>query len=193
MRTPVTRERVIAAAADLVDSKGADALVLSQLAETLDVRQSALYKHVDGVDDVHHQLSLLARSLLAEQLRAAAVGLSRDDAVMALADAWRAFVRVHPGLYAITDRYPTAPHPDLVSAVGEVVDVINKVIAGYGLSPDDSEQAAWSLRSALHGFCILESVEGQPAGTDPDRVYRRLVELLCAGIAHMVGELDISG
>ncbi len=97
MRTPVTRERVIAAAADLVDSKGADALVLSQLAETLDVRQSALYKHVDGgVDDVHHQLSLLARSLLAEQLRAAAVGLSRDDAVMALADAWRAFVRVHP-------------------------------------------------------------------------------------------------
>lgn len=75
MRTPVTRERVIAAAADLVDSKGADALVLSQLAETLDVRQSALYKHVDGVDDVHHQLSLLARNLLAEQLRAAAVGL----------------------------------------------------------------------------------------------------------------------
>ncbi|MFD9679864.1 TetR/AcrR family transcriptional regulator [Rhodococcus sp. NPDC059969] len=185
MRTPVTRERVIAAAADLVDSKGADALVLSQLAETLDVRQSALYKHVDGVDDVQHQLSLLARNLLAEQLRAAAVGLSRDDAVMALADAWRAFVRAHPGLYAITDRYPTAPHPDLVSAVGEVVDVINKVIAGYGLSPDDSEQAAWSLRSALHGFCILESVEGQPAGTDPDRVYRRLVELLCAGIARM--------
>ena len=106
MRTPVTRERVIAAAADLVDSKGADALVLSQLAETLDVRQSALYKHVDGVDDVHHQLSLLARNLLAEQLRAAAVGLSRDDAVMALADAWRAFVRVHPGLYAITDPLP---------------------------------------------------------------------------------------
>lgn len=69
--------------------------------------------------------------------------------------------------------------------MGEVVDVINKVIAGYGLSPDDSEQAAWSLRSALHGFCILESVEGQPAGTDPDRVYRRLVELLCAGIARM--------
>src|SRR3546814_7720279 len=67
-----------------------------------------------------------------------------------------------------------------LSAVGEVVDVINKVIAGYGLSPDDSEQAAWSLRSALHGFCILESVEGQPAGADPDRVYRRLVELLCA-------------
>ena len=185
MRTPVTRERVIAAAADLVDSKGADALVLSQLAETLDVRQSALYKHVEGADNVHHQLSLLARNLLAEQLRAAAVGLSRDDAVMALADAWRAFVRVHPGLYAITDLSPTAPHPDLVSAVGEVVDVINKVIAGYGLSPDDSEQAAWSLRSALHGFCILESVEGQPAGTAPDRVYRRLVELLCAGIARM--------
>lgn len=185
MRTPVTRERVISAAAELVDSKGPDALVLSQLADTLDVRQSALYKHVDGVDDVQHQLSLLARKLLAQHLRDAAVGLSRDDAVVALADAWRSFVRIHPGLYAITDRYPTAPHADLVAAVGEVVDVINRVIAGYGLSEDDSEQAAWSLRSALHGFCVLESQEGHPAGTDPDRAYRRLVELLCAGISRM--------
>lgn len=185
MRIPVTRERVIAAAAELVDSKGADALVLSQLADTLDVRQSALYKHVDGVDDVQHQLSLLARTLLAEQLRAAAVGLSRDDAVSAMAHAWRAFVRTHPGLYAITDRYPTAPHPDLVAAVNTVVEVINRVLAGYGLSPDDSEQAAWSLRSAMHGFCVLESLEGHPAGADLDRAYRRLIELLCAGIQRM--------
>ncbi|MDI9917158.1 TetR/AcrR family transcriptional regulator [Rhodococcus sp. IEGM 1379] len=185
MRIPVTRERIIATAAELVDSRGPDALVLSQLAETLDVRQSALYKHVDGVDDVQHRLSLLARHMLAEHLRAAAVGLAKDDAVFALADAWRGFVRTHPGLYAITDRYPTAPHADLVAAVGEVVDVINRVIAGYGLSDDDSEQAAWSLRSALHGFCVLEAQEGHPAGADPDRTYRRLVELLCAGIARM--------
>ncbi|MET4050292.1 MULTISPECIES: WHG domain-containing protein [unclassified Rhodococcus (in: high G+C Gram-positive bacteria)] len=182
MRIPVTRERIITAAAELVDSHGPDALVLSRLAETLDVRQSALYKHVNGVDDVQHQLSLLARQLLAEHLRAAAVGLAKDDAVIALADAWRSFVRSHPGLYAITDRYPTAPHADLVAAVGAVVDVINRVIAGYGLSADDSEQAAWSLRSALHGFCVLEAQEGYPAGADPDRVYRRLVELLCAGV-----------
>lgn len=185
MRTPVTRERIISAAAELVDSKGPDALILSQLAEKLDVRQSALYKHVDGVDDVRHQLSLLARKQLAEHLRAAAVGLSRDDAVIALADAWRDFVRIHPGLYAITDRYPTAPHADLIAAVGEVVDVINRVIAGYGLSEDDSDQAAWSLRSAMHGFCVLESHEGHPTGTDPDRTYRRLVDLMCAGIARM--------
>ncbi len=60
MRIPVTRERIITAATELVDSHGPDALVLSRLADTLDVRQSALYKHVTGVDDVQHQLSLLA-------------------------------------------------------------------------------------------------------------------------------------
>ncbi|WP_241249136.1 TetR/AcrR family transcriptional regulator [Rhodococcus sp. X156] len=184
-RTFLTRERVMAAAAELVDRDGVDALNLTRLAATLSVRQSALYNHVSGVSDVLRGLSLHARSILAADLRNAAVGLARDDAVRALAEAWRRFVQEHPGLYAATDRYPTAPDAELSAAAGEVVTAISQVLAGYGLDAVDSEQAGWSLRSALHGFCVLEATEGSPAATDLDLVYQRLVAMLCAGISRM--------
>lgn len=184
-RTPVTRERIVAAATELVDRAGVDELNLTKLAEALQVRQSALYNHVGGVADVLRELSLHARSILAEDLRAAAVGLAGDDAVYALAHAWRGFVHAHPGLYAATDRYPTAPDAELTAAVDEIVEVIGRVLTGYGLDDEQSTQAAWSLRSALHGFCVLEVNEGHP-GADLDLIYARLVELLCSGIRRMV-------
>ncbi len=46
------------------------------------------------------------------------------------------------------------------------------------------------LRSALHGFCVLEANEGHPESTDLDVVYRRLVALLCAGIKEMADSGD---
>lgn len=185
-RDPVTRERVITAAAELVDRAGVDALKLTALAATLGVRQSALYNHVGGVGDVLRELSLHARSVLAAELRAAAVGLARDDAVFALAEAWRGFVHQHPGLYAATDRCSTESDAELTAGVAELVEVIGRVLTGYGLDDEQSEQAAWSLRSALHGFCVLEANEGHPGSSDLNVVYRRLVELLCAGIKEMV-------
>ena len=184
-KDPVTRDRVVSAAVDLVDGAGVDALKLTTLASTLGVRQSALYNHVSGVGDVLRELSLHARALLAADLRAAAVGVAGDDAVFALADAWRGFVHRHPGLYAATDRCPTSADAELSAGVAELVEVIGRVLTGYGLDAQHSEQAAWSLRSALHGFCTLEANEGHPGSTDLDLVYRRLVALLCAGIRQM--------
>jgi len=189
-RAPVTRERVTAAAAELVDRCGVDALKLTTLASTLGVRQSALYNHVAGVGDVLRELSLHARSLLATELRTAAVGLSGDDAVFALAGAWRSFVHHHPGLYAATDRCSTNADSELTAGVAELVAVIGRVLIGYGLDDEQSEQAAWSLRSALHGFCVLEANEGHPESAELDVVYRRLVALLCAGIKEMADSGD---
>ena len=185
-KDPITRARVVSAAVELVDSAGVDALKLTTLAATLDVGQSALYNHVSGVGDVLRELSLHARTVLAADLREAAVGVAGDDAVFALADAWRSFVHRHPGLYAATDRCPASADPELAAGVAELVDVIGRVLAGYGLDSEHSEQAAWSLRSALHGFCTLEASEGHPGSTDLDLVYRRLVALLCAGIRKSV-------
>ena len=64
------------------------------------------------------------------------------------------------------------------------------MLTGYGLDDEQSEQAAWSLRSALHGFCVLEANEGHPESTELDVVYRRLVALLCAGIKEMADSGD---
>ena len=44
-RTPLSRERVLAAAVDLADSAGIDALTVRRLAESLGVEAMSLYYH----------------------------------------------------------------------------------------------------------------------------------------------------
>ena len=49
-RAPLSRERILAAAVDLVDHEGLEALTMRRLASTLDVEAMSLYHHLPGKD-----------------------------------------------------------------------------------------------------------------------------------------------
>ena len=182
VRRPLDPDRVVAVAADLADTEGLDRLTLTRVADVLGVRQPALYRHVDGYDDLLRSLSLRGREILAQRLADAAVGLSGDDAVAAVGHAWRQMVRDHPGIYAATDRYPCAGDAELESAVERVLGVLGQVLRGYDLTEEDRVHAARTLRSAFHGFSHLESGDGHPLPHDPEDTFEHLVQLLCAGV-----------
>ncbi len=181
-RRPLDAERVIAAAAGIADAEGLDKLTLTSVADSLGVRQPALYRHVEGYDDLLRSLSLRGREILAQRLADAAVGLSGDDAVAAVGHAWREMVRDHPGIYAATDRYPCAGDTELEAAVERVLGVLGQVLRGYDLTDEDRVHAARTLRSAFHGFSHLESGDGHPLPHDPEATFDHLVQLLCAGV-----------
>ena len=184
-RQPLDRRRVVATAAEISDAEGLDKLTLTRVADTLGVRQPALYRHVDGYDDLLRSLSLRGREILAERLTDAAVGLAGDDAVAAVGHAWRRTVRDHPGIYAATDRYPCAGDPELEAAVERVLAVLGQALRSYDLSEADRVHAARTLRSAFHGFSHLESGDGHPLPHDPEDTFGHLVELLCAGVQRL--------
>ena len=94
-------------------------------------------------------------------------------------------MRAHPGLYESTDRIATIGDADLEASVDQVVSVLTKALSGYRLPTDEQVHAARSLRSALHGFAVLEKDAGHPAGTELDESFSRLVSLLVAGITAM--------
>jgi AcrR family transcriptional regulator len=181
-RRLLDRERVISAAAQVADADGLDKLTLTRVAAILGVRQPALYRHVDGFDDLLRSLSLQGREILAQRLTDAAVGLSGDDSVAAVGHAWRQMVRDHPGLYAATDRYPCAGDAELEAAVERVLAVLGQALRGYDLTEEDRVHAARALRSAFHGFSHLESGDGHPLPHDPEDTFGHLVSLLCAGV-----------
>lgn len=181
-RRPLDRSKVVAAAAEIADAEGLDKMTLTRVAAGLGVRQPALYRHIDGYDDLLRSLSLQGREILAQRLTDAAVGLSGDDSVAAVGHAWRAMVRDHPGIYAATDRYPCAGDAELEAAVERVLAVLGQTLRGYDLSPEDRVHAARTLRSAFHGFSHLESGDGHPLPHDPEDTFEHLVQLLCAGI-----------
>ena len=111
-------------------------------------------------------------------LAAAAVGRARTDAVHAMADAYRDYARRHPGRYLTTQRVPDPDDPEHVAAAARAVGAITAVLAGYGLAGDDAIDATRALRSALHGFVVLENGGGFGLPVDIDHSYAQLVAAL---------------
>jgi AcrR family transcriptional regulator len=182
VRKSLNQARVVEVAAGVADSEGLDALTLTRVAKELGVRQPALYRHVDSYQDLLRLLSLRGREHLADALGAAAMGVSGDEAVAAVARAWRRTVAEHPGLYEATDRYPCAGDVELEDAVESIVGILAAALAGFDLDDDHRVHAARALRSAFHGFCHLEAGDGHPHPHDLDETFDGLIELLCAGI-----------
>lgn len=176
---------VIETAAVIADSEGLDALTLTRVAKELGISQPALYRHVEGYDDLIRSLSLRGRQLLNERLQEAAVGVSRDDAVRALGHAWRLVVRERPGLYGATDRCPCAGDAELEDAVEQIVETLAQALVGYELSAEDAAHAARALRSAFHGFSHLEAGDGHPKSYDLDDTFDHIIDILCAGIGRL--------
>ncbi len=180
----------MAEASDLADEVGWDGLTLAALAGRCGVRVPSLYKHVDGLDAVRGRVAVRAVRALGEELRGAAVGRARTDALRALADRYRAWAREHPGRYAATLRAPAADDEELRAAGAAVLDVVFAVLAGFGIEGDDAVDATRILRSALHGFAALEAVGGFGMPRDVDRSFARLVAGLDAAFTAWTGAPD---
>lgn len=181
-RPGLTSERVVDAAADLVDDEGEAALTLAALAARLGVRAPSLYNHIGGLGALRAALALRALDDLAAALGSAAVGRSGEDALRALARSYRDWARRHPGLYALTQRSAEGGDPALQAAGRRVLDTVLAALRGYGLEGDAALHATRAVRSALHGFALLETGAGFGLALDPDESFERLLDLLHAGL-----------
>lgn len=178
----VTRERVVAVAAELADEHGLSALTLAQVAARLGVKLPSLYNHVDGLPGLQRALAAQALGELTAAITRAAVGRSRDEAVLAIAGAYRAYVLAHPGRYAATVRAPGPDDAELRALSRGPVEVVAAVLAPYGLADDDAIHAVRGLRSLVHGFASLEVAGGFGLDLDRDESFRRLVAAYIAGL-----------
>jgi Tetracyclin repressor-like, C-terminal domain len=146
------------------------------------VRTPSLYNHVGSLDDVRRRVALLALAEIGDALRDAAVGRARDDALVAIARAYRAYARAHPGRYAATQRAPAAGDEELGATAGRAVDVLLAVLGGYGIEGEDAIHAARAVRSALHGFVALETGGGFGLPVALDESFDRMVAALARGL-----------
>jgi AcrR family transcriptional regulator len=184
-RVRLSREAVVEAAARLADEEGLEALSLSILASRLGIRTPSLYNHVDGLDGLRRELALLGIRELGRRLGRAAIGKATDEATLAIARAYREFVKERPGAYAATVRssrlfYPE--DPEFQAAEKEVLDTVLAVLASYGLRGDDALHAARGFRSTVHGFATLEAAGGFGIPLDLDESFERMLRNFVAGL-----------
>ena len=175
------------AAAALADEGGLEDLSLGNLAGRLGVRKPSLYNHVTVIGDLRREIALAGLRELGSSLARAAAGRAGAEGIFALAEAYRGFVKKHPGLYEATVRSYRLYAPDdleLATAEGEALGPVLAVLESCGLrGGEEATHAARGLRSVAHGFATLEEAGGFGMSLDPDESFRRLVSAFAGGLA----------
>lgn len=179
----IDSDGVVAQALELVDAEGLDVLGVSRVADELGVKASALYNHVEGVDGLRGAVAARSAANLADALRDAAVGRAGDQAVRAVATAYRSFAAAHPGQFASMLTPSDGSGPDAPS--GMILDVLARILETYGLIGDRAVHAARIVRSAIHGFVTLEASQAFRRPQDTDASFEGLVEFVTRGLNAM--------
>lgn len=186
-RPGLTVDRVVDAAVVVADRDGRDALTLGAVADLLGVRTPSLYNHVRGLDDLRRLLTVRALHELGDVMGHAAVGRSADDAVRAIATAYRAFALDHPGLYAATVQTTEGGDAEVQQAGTAVLATVLAALGAYGLDDDEAVHATRTLRSAVHGFVSLELAGGFGLAQDPAATFTWMVDRLAEAFTARAG------
>jgi AcrR family transcriptional regulator len=146
---PLSRDRIVAAAVELLDAHGVEGLTMRRLADRLGAGAMSLYWYVDNKEDV---FDLALDSVLEYRGRPQA-GESRDwrgDAFHLLED-WRASMLRHPWSASLLPRRALGP-----SILGRL-ELLSKILSGAGVADSDLNIAIWSLWNYVMGATITRA------------------------------------
>lgn len=177
-RAGLSTAAVVDAAIHLVDEQGGAALTLAAVASRTGVAAPSLYKHVRSLEALQQKVSARATAELAQALSTSVGGRSGEDALRAVAHAYRDYALTYPGRYPMTQRVPDDKDPEHVAAGEQAVQAVFAALRGYGLGGDEAIHATRAARSALHGFLSLELDGGFGLPQDVGRSFERLVSAL---------------
>ncbi len=169
-------------ATELADQEGLDGITLAGLAKKIGIRSPSIYNHVNGLADLRNHLAIYGMKQLADTLMRAAVGRSNDEALHAIASAYVEFARSHPGLYEATLRSPDPQNEELKKAASDILNIVVRVINGFGLQEEEALHAVRGFRSLLHGFSSLEQKGGFGLPLDLDVSLTYIVDTFLNGI-----------
>jgi AcrR family transcriptional regulator len=170
----------------VVDSDGPAGLTLTAVAGRAGVATPALYKHVRNLAELHQLVTVRVLAELTDRLTDAALGRSGDEAVRALARAFRSYVTDHPGRYAVIVAAPRAESA-AGAAADRMLDVFLAVLRGYDLHGADAIHAARALRSACHGFAVLQTAGGFGLPQSLDVSFELMITMLIHGLPLAAG------
>lgn len=172
MKKGLTLDMIVETATRLVEEKGYEKFSVRELALRLNVKAASLYNHIDSVEDINRAVGRLAMERLNAALEKATEGKVRDEALEALAYAYARFVEEDGELYRAIIGLPMLESDggqDLKDMGRQGLRVVRSTVHQYAIPEEDAVHFSRCLRSALHGFAVLESAgyntgRGVPTG-----------------------------
>ena len=178
----LSRDSIVNAALTFLDREGWDALTINALATQLGTKGPSLYNHVQSLEDLRRTVRMRVVGDIIDMLNTVGQGRTRDDAVTAMASAYRSYAHHHPGRYSAFTRMPLGgDDPEFSDATRAAAAPVISVLASYGLDGEEAFYAALEFWSAMHGFVLLE-MTGAMNGVDTDVVFADMVMRLASGM-----------
>lgn len=177
----LTREAITEAAVAQIEEGGMAAFSLRALASSMGIQVSSLYNHIRGQRDLMTAVGLRAVAMLTEAEARAIRGREPEEALFALADAYRRFAWEHTELYRLVMGVHALAIPELEAAAKGIAEPILQVLSGFGVEGDARIHGQRLLRSVMHGFFALENRGGfSGAPVDRETSYRLAIECVAA-------------
>lgn len=100
-RAPLSADRIVAVALELIDAEGLDQLSIRRLGDALGVQGMAVYRHVASKDEILDGVRRLLVAQFAERLAERSPFLDWRTHLLAFAECYRAVARVHPRAFPL--------------------------------------------------------------------------------------------
>lgn len=146
---PLTRERIVATAVELLDAQGVDGLTMRRLADRLGSGVMSLYWHVDNKEDVFD----LALDSVLEYREPPQMAESQDwrGEVVHMLEDWRTGMLRHPWSASLLPR--RALGPGILSRL----ELLSKTLSSAGVADANLNVAIWSLWNYVMGATITRT------------------------------------
>jgi AcrR family transcriptional regulator len=174
-------DEIVGVGRTILDAEGVDALTMQRVAAAVGVRAPSLYKRVRDRDEL---VRLISEDVTADLGRALAAPAPTADAhadLAAIAAAFRAWARRHPGGFGLL----FAPVPDAwrldPSAGSASLDALFAVVRRLA-GPDDILSASRLMVAWASGFVAMELAGAFRLGGDVDAAFTYGVEHLASAI-----------
>ncbi|NGN43150.1 TetR family transcriptional regulator [Mesorhizobium sp. CGMCC 1.15528] len=146
---PLSRERIVATAVELLDAQGLDGLTMRRLADRLGSGVMSLYWHVDNKEDV---FDLALDSVL--EYRGPPQPIESQawrEKVFHMLEDWRASMLRHPWSASLLPR--RALGPNILSRL----ELLSKILSSAGVADAGLNVAIWSLWNYVMGATITRA------------------------------------
>jgi AcrR family transcriptional regulator len=167
-------QEIVTEAHALLESEGADALSMRNLADRLGIRAPSIYKHFPNKEALEAAMISDGFEQQAQLFEDALAG--SDKPLLAMTEAYRTYAKAHPHLYRLINDRSLNRKLLRPGVEGRAAAPVVQAAGG----DQDLARAIWAF---AHGMTILELNDRFPAGADLDAAWRRGVEALEASVS----------
>jgi AcrR family transcriptional regulator len=172
---------LVRAAAGVSDQVGWAEFTISEVARHVGRHVSSLYAHVDSLEDLKREITLLALDELSDAVWRVTLGRVREDALRSIAGVLRQYCEDYPGRAASIVLTRHASDPAKSSRAERLAEPICATLRTFGLNEDQVFHAHRVFSASIWGFTQGELGELFPEGR-LNETFDQVLELFCVAL-----------